>query len=86
MDTPICGYAARDVVMLLDEQPSLNVQVAAGHKADPAALARSTLLILGLIRVGSGDYAILPQINLFGEVSRGSGIIDDATHAAPARR
>ena len=72
--------AMRDVVMMLDEQPSLNVQVATGTRLDPAALARSndtfdyTALTSGRVRVGRGDYAIIPQINLFGEVTRGFGV------------
>ena len=69
--------AIRDVVIMLDEQPSLNVQVATGTKLDPASLARSndefdyTALTSGRVRVSRGDYAIIPQINLFGEVTRG---------------
>ncbi len=72
--------AMSDVVILLDEQPSLNVQVATGTKLDPVALARSndtydyTALTSGRIRVNRGDYAIIPKINLFGEVSRGLGV------------
>jgi len=72
--------AMSDVVILLDEQPSLNVQVATGTRLDPVALARSndeydyTALTSGRIRVNPGDYAIIPQINLFGEVSRGLGV------------
>ena len=72
--------AMRDVVMLLDEQPSLNVQAATRTRLDPAALGRInddfdyTALTTGRIRVVGGDYAIIPQINLFGEVSRGFGV------------
>ena len=72
--------AIRDVVIMLDEQPSLNVQVATGTKLDPASLARSndefdyTALTSGRVRVSRGDYAIIPQINLFGEVTRGFGV------------
>jgi len=72
--------AIRDVVIMLDDQPSLNVQVATGTKLDPASLARSndefdyTALTSGRVRVSRGDYAIIPQINLFGEVTRGFGV------------
>ncbi len=71
--------AMRDVVMMLDEQPSINAQVATGTRLNPAILARSndafdyTALTSGRVRVGRGDYAIIPQINLFGEISRGFG-------------
>ena len=54
--------------------------MATGTRLDPEALARSndlfdyTALTSGRVRVGRGDYAIVPQINLFGEVTRGFGV------------
>ena len=70
----------REVVLMLDAQSCINVQAATQTKLNPAALARSndafdyTALTSGRVRVRRGDYAIIPQITLFGEVTRGFGL------------
>ncbi len=77
---PFADMAMRDIVKLLNEKPSLNVQAATATNLNAAALSRSNdafdyiALTSGRIRVSTGDYAIIPQIDIFGEVSRGFGI------------
>jgi hypothetical protein len=67
-----------DMVMQLDQEPTLNLQNASRTKLDSAALARSndsfdyTALTTGRVRVGRGDYAIIPEIRLSGDRSHGS--------------
>ena len=63
----------RDVVLLLDRSPSLNVRNATRTRLDPAALARSNdnfdyaALTTGRVRVKQGDFAIIPEIHLDGQ-------------------
>jgi len=74
---PFAEMITRDVVALLDEQPSLNLRNAMATKLNPAVLARSNdsfdyaALTNGRVRVERGDYAIVPIIRLSGERSKG---------------
>lgn len=69
--------AVQDMSMRLSQQPSLKTTIATSTRLDAATLGRSndafdyTALTVGRIRVGAGDYAIIPEIVLTGETSRG---------------